>query len=104
MDELVRVRLDNIEKRLDKTEKDVATNREKLHDYDKTQEVLIANLDTIRQQLERVENKQDRLLKEPTPEEYSNKQKAKSFDAWKWLIIGELAGTAFLILDKFLGV
>lgn len=104
MDELVRVRLDNIEKRLDKTEKDVATNREKLHDYDKTQEVLIANLDTIRQQLERVENKQDRLLKEPTPEEYNNKQKAKSFDAWKWLIIGEVVGTTFLILDKFLGV
>lgn len=102
MEDVIRLEIDNLKKRLDKVENTVENHNKRLNDFDITQQVLITNLENIRQQLDRVEKKTDTLLGH-TGADVLNEDKAKKWDKMVWLVVGEAVAILGLVIKVFVG-
>lgn len=62
MDELTELKIKNLESKVEILERKNEENEKRINEFDKTQEVIMLQIDNLSQQLTRVEEKTDELL------------------------------------------
>lgn len=113
---VLELEINNLKKRMSDVEVEVKGVINRVNEFDKTQVVLVTNLENIRQQLNRVEKKTDQLLDskgfcasdEKTVKQWDKEvldaEKARKWDKMVWIIIAEAFAIVALIVKMFMGL
>lgn len=110
MDEMIEIRFNEDERRIEKCERDFEDLKNQVNRLDKSYELVSVQLSIMSKQLEKLDSKFDDsnqkidkiLLERIKPEEILNKDKATKWDKLVWLIIAECVGTVILLLKTFI--
>lgn len=102
MDEITELKIKNLESKVEILERKNEENEKRINEFDKTQEVIMLQIDNLSQQLTRVEEKTDQLLKSKTSASELTEEKAKNYDKLKWIIISEAIAIIALIVKGFM--
>ena len=102
MDEITELKIKNLESKVEILERKNEENEKRINEFDKTQEVIMLQIENLSQQLTRVEEKTDQLLKNKPNTSELTEEKAKSYDKLKWIIISEAIAIIVLIVKGYM--
>ena len=102
MDEITELKIKNLESKVEILERKNEENEKRINEFDKTQEVIMLQIENLSQQLTRVEEKTDQLLKSKTSASELTEDKAQSYDKLKWIIISEAIAIIVLIVKGYM--